>query len=369
MAETHNCFIIGPMTDDKEMGQYARLRVLQREIVQPIFDEIERRDGTQYIVRTPFDIGVGSNRIVDEILYAIDRAHLVIADLTGNNGNVFYELGITHALGRACIPVMEDDEETKILFDISSYRVTKINLNSGRYADVQNIMRRRIEDAHRDISNYKTWQNPVIDFFRAPITYISPAFSLATNYFANFVKPMVEGMIAQERLKYLYDIKVGKEIEQKPNELEEERLLTPDERGRLTLDVYVPFDVQLSHRDRVNRLGGLLLKCVLQRGRGMTAYYRLEDANPVGHIVDVPTAIIGINDAVRRRMRLPNTPRTSSEWQEIEHQEIQNFVLVLQVLIAEADDQNPGFARRVRIFTYRPDNPGDHGWINDVLAG
>ncbi len=366
-TETRNCFIIGPMSDDN-LKQDARLRILKREIVQPIFGEIERRDGIRYIAKTPWDFGGAANRITDEILYEIDRAHLVIADLTGNNGNVFYELGITHALGRACIPVMEDTADAKILFDVAAYRVTKITLNDRNYVIDKEIMRPVIERAHKDISNWKTWQNPVIDFFRAPITYISPAFSLANGYFVNFVRPFVESMIAREKGSYLYDLKVGSEIAQKAGTLDSERLLTADERGRVNLHVVVPSDVQLCNRDNVNKLGGSLLRCILERGRGLSAYYRADDKNSALSIVDIPTTVIGINDAVRRRMLQPNTPRTSPEWREIERMEIQNFVLVLSLLINETDDQIPGFARRVSVVTYAPEAPGDHTWLHTILT-
>lgn len=40
---------------------------------------------------------------MNDVLYAIDRADIVIADLTDSNANAFYELGICHALGRACM--------------------------------------------------------------------------------------------------------------------------------------------------------------------------------------------------------------------------------------------------------------------------
>lgn len=100
----------------------------------------------------------------------------MIADLTDSNPNAFYELGITHALGRACVAVMESRQQ-KIEFDIAAYRVFKLNLDEERYLEAQCILRDPIEGAHRSISDWSTFENPVIDFFRAPITSISPAFA------------------------------------------------------------------------------------------------------------------------------------------------------------------------------------------------
>jgi hypothetical protein len=45
----------------------------------------------------------GSNVIMDDIRSSIARSQLVIADLTDKNANVFYEVGIAHALD---IPVL-----------------------------------------------------------------------------------------------------------------------------------------------------------------------------------------------------------------------------------------------------------------------
>jgi hypothetical protein len=42
----------------------------------------------------------GSNVIMDDVKAAIDKADLVIADLSGQNPNVFYEVGIAHTLGK-----------------------------------------------------------------------------------------------------------------------------------------------------------------------------------------------------------------------------------------------------------------------------
>ena len=42
----------------------------------------------------------------------------------------------------------------------------------------------------------------------------------------------------------------------------------------------------------------------------------------------------GMETAVARRMRFPNVSRTSMEWRDVEDQEIQRFMTVLGVRIA-----------------------------------
>ena len=63
----------------------------------------------------------GSKRITDDIWRAINESRLVIADLTDRNPNVFYELGIAHALHRPVILITQNPE-TDIPFDVKDVR-------------------------------------------------------------------------------------------------------------------------------------------------------------------------------------------------------------------------------------------------------
>ncbi len=59
-------------------------------------------------------------RISDQILEAIQNADLVIADLTGNNPNVMYELGYAHALKKPAVILNQTIEESP--FDVKDFR-------------------------------------------------------------------------------------------------------------------------------------------------------------------------------------------------------------------------------------------------------
>ncbi len=58
--------------------------------------------------------------IVDQIWQGIRRADAVIVDITGNNPNVFYELGLAHALGKEVILLAQGDRD--LPFDIKTTR-------------------------------------------------------------------------------------------------------------------------------------------------------------------------------------------------------------------------------------------------------
>jgi uncharacterized RDD family membrane protein YckC len=57
-----------------------------------------------------------SGMILEEVVRSIRDAHLVIADLTGCNANVCYELGIAHALSKRVFLLAENPETCRIDF-------------------------------------------------------------------------------------------------------------------------------------------------------------------------------------------------------------------------------------------------------------
>jgi hypothetical protein len=59
--------------------------------------------------------------ILQHILRLMSQARLIIANLDGRNPNVFYELGIAHALGKPVLPIASSPED--LPFDIRSTRI------------------------------------------------------------------------------------------------------------------------------------------------------------------------------------------------------------------------------------------------------
>jgi hypothetical protein len=63
----------------------------------------------------------GSNVIMDDIRRSIERARLVVADLTGRNPNVFYEVGIAHTLNKEVLLLSQSMSD--VPFDLRHRRV------------------------------------------------------------------------------------------------------------------------------------------------------------------------------------------------------------------------------------------------------
>jgi hypothetical protein len=66
--------------------------------------------------------------VIQDIVGLIDRSSVVIADCTGRNPNVFYEIGIAHCLGRNVILIAQN--EADVPFDLRHLRFVKY-LNNG----------------------------------------------------------------------------------------------------------------------------------------------------------------------------------------------------------------------------------------------
>jgi hypothetical protein len=108
---------------------------------------------------------VGPGSITREIVSSIYTADVVIADLTGNNPNVFYELGIAHCMGNKTVMITQN--LVSVPFDVSAYRLIRYDPTPEGLA----ALRSEIAGAVVEILAGRVRQasNPVEDF--VPIRY------------------------------------------------------------------------------------------------------------------------------------------------------------------------------------------------------
>jgi hypothetical protein len=67
--------------------------------------------------------------VMEDVWKGLNEAQVVVADITGKNPNVFYELGIAHTLGKNIILVTQNLSE--VPFDVNRYRI--IEYEAGGY--------------------------------------------------------------------------------------------------------------------------------------------------------------------------------------------------------------------------------------------
>jgi hypothetical protein len=83
--------------------------------------------------------------IVNDIWSYTKSAKVILADLTGKNPNVFYELGLAHALAKPAILVTESLDD--IPFDLRGLRIIQYNKNEPDWGE---LLRDKIESSIKE---------------------------------------------------------------------------------------------------------------------------------------------------------------------------------------------------------------------------
>lgn len=84
--------------------------------------------------------------IVHDIWHYTKSSVLILADLTGKNPNVFYELGLAHAVAKPVILVTASIED--VPFDLRALRVIEYDRNDPQWGE---ILRAKIKQAIREV--------------------------------------------------------------------------------------------------------------------------------------------------------------------------------------------------------------------------
>ena len=98
--------------------------------------------------------------ILRDIIEPIYNADIVIADLTGLNPNVMYELGIAHTFNKKTIVITKDDL-SKLPFDLKQYRAKDYSTHFKKFAELIDYLKINMDGAVKGSASYS---NPVKDF-------------------------------------------------------------------------------------------------------------------------------------------------------------------------------------------------------------
>ena len=123
--------------------------------IKPVFESVE--DSEFQVTRAD---NIGSQRsILNDIVVQIAQSDLVVADLTGCNPNVFYELGLAHALRRSVILLTQEIGD--VPFDLQSYRTLEYDPHFARIESAKATLR---DYAQRFARGEMQFGNPVSDY-------------------------------------------------------------------------------------------------------------------------------------------------------------------------------------------------------------
>lgn len=160
------CFVIMPFTDTVHSANGAQVPISAAQWVH-IYDEWIKKAVESYP-----EADLSCNRsaavpgnFVKGIIQEIDGAELVVADLTGNRPNVYYELGIRHALRTGTIMITQDF--SALPNDLRSYYCFEYNYTSAahEYAEAFERFEARTHEKIRSvINNNFPSDSPVSDF-------------------------------------------------------------------------------------------------------------------------------------------------------------------------------------------------------------
>lgn len=107
VSSDDSCFVVMPFADP--IGGYYN------SVYQPAIEKAKLK-----AARADADI-YGTGKIVDQIWSGINSARVLVAELTGRNANVLYELGLAHALHKPVVLVCSNEDD--VPFDLRHVRV------------------------------------------------------------------------------------------------------------------------------------------------------------------------------------------------------------------------------------------------------
>jgi ActR/RegA family two-component response regulator len=152
---TKQCFVIMPFSNTTRCSAQEWSEIFEH-IIKPAVEEC----GYAYECNRN---NYRSGNIIKNIMVNINSSDVLIADLTDQNANVFYELGVRHTLNFPTIIITQDLKDVPI--DLQGYMCIEYNTTPGGI----NELKMNIKDAIEEIENARKIKrkinySPVGDF-------------------------------------------------------------------------------------------------------------------------------------------------------------------------------------------------------------
>lgn len=158
------CYVIMPFN--------ARCDPAYRDGIQPALKAVAAQLEEGWECRRADDVRM-PGCITKEIVTSLHTADLVVADLTGHNPNVFYELAVAHSNGRPTVMIAQSAKD--IPFDIKTYRVLMYTPSAEGLSKLRDDLTKCVLDLL--LNRERRVMSPVLDF--APVPYAHLLLNLA----------------------------------------------------------------------------------------------------------------------------------------------------------------------------------------------
>ena len=134
------CFIITPIGN---VGSTIRRKTdgIIEEVIEPILNELNY----EVVVSHRID---ESGSVTNAIIRGVYESDLVIANLTGNNPNVMYEVALRHASAKPIIHISEKVSE--LPFDINDQRTIEYTDDMAGACQLKDDLRKKIQSIKYD---------------------------------------------------------------------------------------------------------------------------------------------------------------------------------------------------------------------------
>jgi hypothetical protein len=129
MTDQPLCFAVMQFTEE--------FNVLYQDVIKPICESYGYK-----VVRA--DEFCTSGQIMDDVIQSIRSSALIVADITPDNANVFYELGFAHAIRKPTI-LLSDKRRERLPFDVSGLRTLFYDNTIGGKAVVEARLRQHLD--------------------------------------------------------------------------------------------------------------------------------------------------------------------------------------------------------------------------------
>lgn len=151
-VQKKTCFIITPI-GKKDSETYRKTEGLLESVLEPVLEK------NNYEVQVAHRISE-SGSINNQIITRLESSDLVIANLTELNPNVFYELGLRHAIGKHVISIAENG--TNLPFDVNDQRTIFFENDIAGTSELQS----NLQIAVNSITSSEEVDNPFYDAMR-----------------------------------------------------------------------------------------------------------------------------------------------------------------------------------------------------------
>lgn len=220
----NTCFVIMPI-GSQTIGDITLSEDQLREKYNYIIKEaILKADPTLEVIRADEELNPGS--ISNDIFTKLMHSKYVIADITYPNPNVFYELGIRHAIRSGTILIIEK-VNFSIPFDISHLRHIEYTQEPSGMDKLANELKRRIAFYDKNPNKPDNQFLELCSFTNyQPISYAPPAQSkedIIGNLFGMFltnpklIQTVTDEQISSEEQNKLIFEELGKDPETSKN--------------------------------------------------------------------------------------------------------------------------------------------------------